>query len=789
MRSSQQAPDRRCSGTASGGGGRNSAYNLDGSRNDRLRELPEVQSVVRRQTSGFRLPVEQRAKSFDPDDRTVCPGGYFNGTLHVMGWLTAQNLFHVVNDNLLRLMSQVVLDAYVSPELLYLPRAQLEGFQGRDKEALPHMQLLKTAIPRSFTPRSASGMCFRRVVWGGGAWLVYAHVLGRLRLESADLLREVALLGHAPPDPFAYTYNRAGRPVPRSNSVAGHPTGRSGRQLRQIESRRNDRGGREGAAGGRGKYVYLNTNNNNGTTLRRGKEQPDHDVDDDDADDAADDDGNLAEGWERGRCGERRLQRRKDAPGMQLAAANKKRAAAMLAFRNSRPSTSRAGREIEAGIEMGGGGGGGAMGGRLAVSVCAHCAYLTSSRCPSSRTPGTPRASNTSAGVAGGPVLSSLLSAAALTLSDTLTRATATATAVLGSASSFPSASPDDNTAAAVDTDQLCARQTIATEHQQQLERPLNIVLYTRGSSGVGRSMAGETHIAEALRGLGARVEICCDFRAPGGVSLELLLGYATHADVVMGLHGAGLMNAVFARRGVMTVELKTQYGYALDLFALVTVEGRLGTHIELNVRNYARPGGLKPVDAALVRRVQHALLQVLATKGQQELQQAMLWRQEQQQQRERAGTARAVAVGGGGGPDGGRMVVGLGDSLGLLEYLGGTGKGKGKGKGGDMVLHPHPAAVAYATSPRAQIGALPAAVPLAVGPGTGAGAVQATQTGATLFEYQQWGHVLGPAGGDPDMRRHCLQLQPFEQYWEAIKANKKEYCKPCPGPSTGNKL
>ena len=41
------------------------------------------------------------------------------------------------------------------------------------------------------------------------------------------------------------------------------------------------------------------------------------------------------------------------------------------------------------------------------------------------------------------------------------------------------------------------------------------------------------------------------------------------HADVIVGMHGAGLMNSVFAKKGVVLVELKTVYGYEVDLFAL----------------------------------------------------------------------------------------------------------------------------------------------------------------------------------------------------------------------------
>ena len=84
-------------------------------------------------------------------------------------------------------------------------------------------------------------------------------------------------------------------------------------------------------------------------------------------------------------------------------------------------------------------------------------------------------------------------------------------------------------------------------------------------------------------------------------------LGYAYHADAIIGLHGAGLINNYYAPRGVITVELKTIYGYDLTLFA-VSGEARLGSHVELNIKPYHRWGKPqsknKPMDAPLIDRI-----------------------------------------------------------------------------------------------------------------------------------------------------------------------------------------
>ena len=134
----------------------------------------------------------------------------------------------------------------------------------------------------------------------------------------------------------------------------------------------------------------------------------------------------------------------------------------------------------------------------------------------------------------------------------------------------------------------------------------LRVAIYTRGPSGQGRSLANETGLVQALRGLGHRAAICCDYGAADSMLSQI--AHAVHADVVVGLHGAALAHAVFSPRGVRVLELKGAYGFTSSLFALVT-DSRAGTHCHLDIRAYASGQGHRPIDAPLTRRIAHLLL------------------------------------------------------------------------------------------------------------------------------------------------------------------------------------
>jgi hypothetical protein len=116
----------------------------------------------------------------------------------------------------------------------------------------------------------------------------------------------------------------------------------------------------------------------------------------------------------------------------------------------------------------------------------------------------------------------------------------------------------------------------------------LRIAVFSRGSSGKGRSIAGEASLVATLKSFGALAAICSNFSK---TSFLEQLGYALHADVIIGLHGAGLVNFVFSPVNSILVELKTVYGYNLDLYSLVS-SARRGFHVEIDIRSYI----IKPI-------------------------------------------------------------------------------------------------------------------------------------------------------------------------------------------------
>jgi hypothetical protein len=67
-----------------------SSANLDGSSRLPPSQLPPITSLVRRKVTEFRLPLELRASNFTQAKCT----SYFDGTLHVIGRQTTQNLYH-----------------------------------------------------------------------------------------------------------------------------------------------------------------------------------------------------------------------------------------------------------------------------------------------------------------------------------------------------------------------------------------------------------------------------------------------------------------------------------------------------------------------------------------------------------------------------------------------------------------------------------------------------------------------------------------------------------------------
>eukprot|EP01041_Mallomonas_annulata_P011839 gene11839-24820_t len=137
---------------------------------------------------------------------------------------------------------------------------------------------------------------------------------------------------------------------------------------------------------------------------------------------------------------------------------------------------------------------------------------------------------------------------------------------------------------------------------------PLRVLLISRGAGGKGRSMQGEKLILDRLQRMGAAVMMCCDFDK---TDLSSQLAMALHADVIIGLHGAGLVNAIFAPRGCILVELKTLYGYTSDIFVR-SADSRSGVFVQIDARKYSNPGEVHKADEALANRVLHGIVQAM---------------------------------------------------------------------------------------------------------------------------------------------------------------------------------
>ena len=93
---------------------------------------------------------------------------------------------------------------------------------------------------------------------------------------------------------------------------------------------------------------------------------------------------------------------------------------------------------------------------------------------------------------------------------------------------------------------------------------PTTIFITRRAKRSRHTSHTGELALAqrsipdlEPLRKQIAIDELCCDFSAP----LQEQLTIISRASVLLGLHGAGLANVIFAREGAILIEFKGDYG------------------------------------------------------------------------------------------------------------------------------------------------------------------------------------------------------------------------------------
>eukprot|EP01041_Mallomonas_annulata_P004158 gene4158-8264_t len=140
--------------------------------------------------------------------------------------------------------------------------------------------------------------------------------------------------------------------------------------------------------------------------------------------------------------------------------------------------------------------------------------------------------------------------------------------------------------------------------------RSLRIVYLSRGAWGSGRSLADPSIIINRLSERGASVLLCGHAHS----NITAQLSCVAHADVIIGLHGAALVNAIFAPRGCILVELKTLYGYTTDIFTR-TADSREGMYIHIDIRQYSSPHGFHKADSILAGMIEGALVKALALK------------------------------------------------------------------------------------------------------------------------------------------------------------------------------
>lgn len=156
-------------------------------------ETHQLPSIKGRFTMGVvNHPPSMNSSSTFPFDKCK---SYFDGTLHVIGLSSTSNIFLTFADNLLNLFALLVYDYYFYPNMLHLPRKLLiypDFYVGNKlcKNPVKHFEiLLKTFSGGHLTLNQASGMCFKRIIWGQGPSLLYDDVLIALRRQTTFLLR------------------------------------------------------------------------------------------------------------------------------------------------------------------------------------------------------------------------------------------------------------------------------------------------------------------------------------------------------------------------------------------------------------------------------------------------------------------------------------------------------------------------------------------------------------------------------------------------------------------------
>eukprot|EP01039_Chlorochromonas_danica_P009738 gene9736-10772_t len=166
--------------------------------------LPPIKSYLFREEVFFNMQVEVRNSTFRRHEHCL---SYFPGTLHVMKRSTTHNVYHSVTDNFLALVTTILLDRYVAPDMLHAPRKLLVDYNPRlfklskgprsnhsdDEMGSKHMQLIRDLMSDGVVSlQKLSGTCFRRIVWGTGPSTNYVLVLQTLRRLVTSFARHFA---------------------------------------------------------------------------------------------------------------------------------------------------------------------------------------------------------------------------------------------------------------------------------------------------------------------------------------------------------------------------------------------------------------------------------------------------------------------------------------------------------------------------------------------------------------------------------------------------------------------
>lgn len=99
------------------------------------------------------------------------------------------------------------------------------------------------------------------------------------------------------------------------------------------------------------------------------------------------------------------------------------------------------------------------------------------------------------------------------------------------------------------------------------VRRPRVIIITRKGTTDPSRKLniKSEEELAVHFQRAGFATEICCDFQTVNTVAL--LVDKFQDVDICVGIHGAGLSNCIFGRRGVVIVEFQTHHNFGSLLF------------------------------------------------------------------------------------------------------------------------------------------------------------------------------------------------------------------------------